>query len=167
MSFDVNPHSHLFLDFEEFLNLFKPVHLPGIKLMAMPAVSNRIQIGSTLLGVETIQEARLAIWNWFGEFLSTLDHRWISPEDYCEAQFIQDIAELVVPLCIVFVGNPQKREYGYVSWDLDDKLQIAFECEDLFETVMTPKGQVIGKILSQAGVLDDSSIAPTNWASGG
>ena len=168
MSFDVNTRRHLFLDFADFLNLFKPCHLRGIKIVA-----NRYRFFN---GVDTnciedsasIEEARQAIWEFLNNFINAQDKyegKWVSPEGSHEAGMIEALAEIVLPpMRIEYVGNPRKAS-SYVSWDLSNDLQIAFECTDLFETVMTPKGKSVGTILRQAGISDDDEIAPTDWAS--
>lgn len=162
MSFDVNVNTHLIVDFADFLNLFKEVHLQGIKIVARRLADN-VETGE-ILDAASIEEARLAIWNLFSNFIQSEEYQWVSPDDSWEAGFIAELAEIVGPLRIEYLGNPRKG-YGYKSWDLDDGLQIAFECEDLFETVMSPKGQTIGKLFQQSGITSGNEISPTTWAS--
>jgi len=161
MSFDVNVRTYLIVDFGDFLNLFKDAHLQGIKIVARRLADN-VDTGE-ILNAASIEEARLAIWSLFGNFIQSQEYQWVSPNDSWEAGFIAELAEIVVPLQIKYLGNPSNG-YGYKSSDLDSRLQIAFECEDLFETVMTPKGQTIGKIFQQSGITNGNEIGPTTWA---
>lgn len=166
MGFDTYTNRALIIPLADFLNLLKPAHLRGVKLTAL-SNKNYIDV-DYIINADSIQEARLAIWHCFMDSVKDENKQWVSPDNgFAGADLLNDLVKLVVPMEIRYVGNPYKcDEFTNLTSELKPGLYVAFECDDLFETVMTPIGKAIGSLWHQERINKTNEISPITWATG-